>query len=330
MKVRFLIVRFGHDSEVLLTTPVIRCLKEQVEGAEIHYVVHRDHARLLEANPYLHKVHVLEKPMRNLIRTLKKEEFDYVIDLQRDAKAERIRYGLKLMSFDIPGLECRKWIFARLGINLLPARHWTELCLDTLKVFDVKNDNRGLDLHIPSHEEVSLKQLPPAFQHGYIAFFIGARYQTRRLPAGMIADVCNRIDYPVVLIGDEEDTRLGKEITDTNPAKVLNGCGRYSFWQSVFLVRQAKLVIAHDTGMMQVAAAFRQRIMSVWGNTVPGFGMAPYMPHEDSRMFQVEDLRCRPCSHNGYNTCPKKHFRCMYNQDVTKLAAHVMHLLEPV
>ena len=81
------------------------------------------------------------------------------------------------------------------------------------------------------------------------------------------------------------------------------------------LVKQAKKIITHDTGLMHIAAAFKKDIISVWGNTVPEFGMYPYKPGKHSHIIEVKGLACRPCSKIGYKACPKKHFNCMEQID---------------
>ena len=330
MCVRFLILRFGSSREVLLTTPIVRCLKEQVKGAEIHYAVKKAYAPLLDANPYLHKVHILEDNPGKLVRRLKEEEFDYIIDLQQDFKSQMIRSRLRLISFDLSRDYIRKWMMVRLKINLLPEKHWTERCLDTVKVFDVVNDNKGLDFNIRDHEEVKSTQLPQEFRKGFVAFVIGARYQTRKLPSDMIIEICKKINYPVVLVGGAEDVNQGEIISHEPDCRAWNACGKYTFKQSASLIRQASMVISHDTVMMHVATAYRQRLISIWGNTIPGFGMAPYMPHKDSRIFEAKGLRCRPCSDKGYRTCPKKHFQCMRNINLKELVQHGRDILASI
>jgi ADP-heptose:LPS heptosyltransferase len=62
---------------------------------------------------------------------------------------------------------------------------------------------------------------------------------------------------------------------------------------------------------MHIAAAYHKKILSVWGNTVPEFGMSPYKPEKGSEILEIKQLTCRPCSKLGYHECPKKHFRCM-------------------
>jgi ADP-heptose:LPS heptosyltransferase len=71
---------------------------------------------------------------------------------------------------------------------------------------------------------------------------------------------------------------------------------------------------------MHIGAAFRKKIISIWGNTVPKFGMYPYMADPASVEFEVNGLRCRPCSKIGYQQCPRKHFKCMKEQDISGIS----------
>jgi ADP-heptose:LPS heptosyltransferase len=68
---------------------------------------------------------------------------------------------------------------------------------------------------------------------------------------------------------------------------------------------------------MHIAAAFKKKIYSLWGNTIPEFGMYPYLPHPESKILENNNLWCRPCSKLGYNHCPLGHFKCMKDIDVS-------------
>jgi ADP-heptose:LPS heptosyltransferase len=128
---------------------------------------------------------------------------------------------------------------------------------------------------------------------------------------------------------DEAD---GNALQNEFPYKVFNACGKMNLQQSASLIRQAKLVITPDTGMMHIAAAFQKRIISIWGNTTPALGMAPYFSSEysaietDSARIENKELDCRPCSKIGYQQCPKKHFRCMNDLDEKIIANAVKGL----
>ncbi len=318
MKIKYLIIRFSSIGDIVLTTPLVRCLKMQVEGAEIHYVTKPRHEKLVSSNPYIDKVHLLSSNLNELISLLQEEQFDYIIDLHQNLRSNRIKNRLKIPSFSLKKLNLEKYLLVNFKINRLPEKHIVDRYLDTVLVFDVKNDGEGLDFFISEESVFRKERLPERFQSGYVAFVIAGTWATKKLPAGKVAAICNRIDHPVILLGGRSERESGEEILFLTKGNVLNLAGQIELDQSASLVRDAQVVLTNDTGLMHIAAAFRKRILSFWGNTVPAFGMAPYMAHPASEQMEVADLRCRPCSKLGYRRCPKKHFRCMEDQDVEK------------
>ncbi|HUD91393.1 MAG TPA: TonB-dependent receptor, partial [Sphingobium sp.] len=83
--------------------------------------------------------------------------------------------------------------------------------------------------------------------------------------------------HPVILLGGPEDFEAGEAIRNAlGNTQILNACGKYNFNQSASLIQKALIVFTHDTGLMHVAAAFRKKVYSIWGNTIPEFGMYPY------------------------------------------------------
>ncbi|MES2690500.1 MAG: glycosyl transferase, partial [Bacteroidota bacterium] len=68
-------------------------------------------------------------------------------------------------------------------------------------------------------------------------------------------------------------------------------------------------------------AAFKKEVISVWGNTVPGFGMTPYYGALEIPGYEAEvHLSCRPCSKIGYKACPLGHFNCMNHQNTAAIS----------
>jgi len=104
-----------------------------------------------------------------------------------------------------------------------------------------------------------------------------------------------------------------------NFPSVINACGIFSIQQSASVIARAEWVITPDTGMMHIAAAFSKKIISVWGNTIPEFGMGPYKPNAENKIVEMKNLSCRPCSKLGYEQCPKGHFKCMNEIDFSFL-----------
>jgi ADP-heptose:LPS heptosyltransferase len=326
--VKFLIVRFSSIGDIVLTTPVVRHLKQQVEDAEIHYLTKSNYAPLLEANPHIDKIHALNGEMNPLIHLLKSEGIDYVIDLHHNLRSERIKYGLKRFDFTVHKLNWKKWLFVTFKIDRMPDRHIVDRNLDTIKTFIEGLDDRGLDYYIPVKDEVDIQALPKAFRKGYIGLSIGAQHETKKLPVASLIELSRNLDYPLVILGGPGDHETGEAIVSALPGKsILNGCGPYNIHQSASLVRQAKVLITHDTGLMHIGAAFQKKILSVWGNTVPRFGMFPYRTDPSSIQFEVTGLSCRPCSKIGHQKCPKGHFKCMLEQDLDGIATSARQLV---
>ncbi len=316
MKVKFLIIRFSSIGDIVLTTPVIRCIKEQVEDAEIHYLTKNSFSGILHSNPYIDKVHILEKSFTDTINKLRKEQFNYIIDLHKNIRSCRVRKALRILSFSYNKLNYKKFLSVTFKKkNVLPNIHIVDRYLETTNVFDVKNDNKGLDYFIPEEDNISISELPENFKNGYVGFVIGAKHFTKKLPNNKIVEICKKINFPIILLGGKEDEENGNNIALEIGEKVLSVCGKYNLNQSASLVKQANVIITHDTGLMHIAAAFKKKIISVWGNTIPEFGMYPYLSDNSSQIFEINNIKCRPCSKIGYNKCPKNHFKCMNDID---------------
>jgi ADP-heptose:LPS heptosyltransferase len=315
--VKFLIVRFSSIGDIILTTPVIRGIKMQVQEAEVHFLTKKNYEPIISSNPYLDKIYTLENNFRSLIKELKKEKYDYIIDLHRNIRTARLKLFLSSVSFSFNKLNIRKWLLVNFKIDKLPNIHIVDRYLKTVELFAVEQDNKGLDYNIPPVEEVNTNSNFGCLPNEYIVIVVGGGHQTKQIPEEQLVEIINNLTIKMVLIGGSEDIRKAENIVSQvkDNSKVINRAGKLSINQSASVIRQSRLVLTPDTGMMHIAAAFQKKIFSVWGNTVPKFGMYPYLPDKDSKIFEVKQLSCRPCSKIGYKTCPKKHFNCMNQQD---------------
>ncbi len=310
-KIKFLIIRFSSIGDIVLTSPVVRVLKQQLEGVEIHYITKPQFKSILENNPYIDKVHILKESFKETITELKHEHFDYLIDLHRNIRTARVKNKLKIISFSFEKLNWEKWLFVNFKKNKMPNVHIVDRYLNTLKVFDVKNDHKGLDYFIPEKDEVDVSTISKDAVNGYVGVVVGAFHNTKKLTKEKIISICKKIDNPILLLGGPDNTEEAEEIKAAVSGEIYNTCGKYNINQSASLVKQARVILTPDTGLMHIASAFKKKIISVWGNTVPEFGMYPYLPHEDSQMMEIKGLKCRPCTKIGFKECPKKHFKCI-------------------
>jgi ADP-heptose:LPS heptosyltransferase len=318
---KFLFIRFSSIGDIVLTTPLLRCLKNQVPDVEIHYLTKKQYVPLLEANTNIDRIFSINHHITEVLGVLKNENYDHIIDLHRNLRSLGVILHLRKPSSSFSKVNFEKWLIVNLKINRLPGVHIVDRYFNGLVKFGVKNDSNGLDYFIPERDEVHLNSLPDIHRDGYIGWVIGGKHQTKIFPEELITDICLKTDKPFVLLGGPEDAVKGDRIQKLVGERIFNACGKFNINQSASLVKQAVKIITNDTGLMHIAAAFKKEIISLWGNTIPEFGMNPYMPGEElkSHILEVSGLKCRPCSKLGYNRCPEGHFDCMKKQDFKRL-----------
>ena len=323
---KIILIRFSSIGDIILTTPVIRCLKLQIPDIELHVLTKSSYQNLLSCNPYINKVYGLKGDLKELLPELKAEHYDFVVDLHRNLRSRRVKNALRKPSATFPKLDFQKFLYTKLKIGKLPDIHIVDRYFKAVEKLGVKNDAQGLDFFFDENNTV----LPPEMPEKYAAIVIGGQHSTKILPAEKVIEVCRALDFPVVLVGGKEDAERGEYIYKALENNVLNTCGRFSIAQSAMVLKCAEVVLANDTGMMHIAAALRKPIVSVWGNTVPEFGMYPYLPTCPQRSCVVENkvLKCRPCHKLGFKQCPKGHFACMNTLNANEIARKMRELMK--
>lgn len=327
---KILLIRLSSIGDIVLTSPVIRCIKQQLPGIEIHFLTKPGFRSILQANPYIDKLHLLANDLNDTIDVLKAEQYDLIIDLHHNLRTLKIKQALgKVRAISYNKLNVQKWLLTALKINTLPPVHIVDRYFNAIRPLGVVNDGKGLDYFIPAEDHIADHDIPAAQSLGYIGIVIGAALYTKKLPVEKLRELCSQINYPIILLGGPEDRENGNAIASTDPVKIYNSCGKFSLNESADLVRKARLIISHDTGLMHIAAAFKKPIISIWGNTVPRFGMSPYFGNaaQLSIIKEVKGLWCRPCSKIGYGKCPLGHFKCMNKQDLHQMAQQALSVV---
>ena len=318
---KILIIRFSSIGDIVLTTPVIRCLKKQLPNAEIHFLTKPQYKEILSHNSYIDCLHLLDKPILQKANELKKMHFDCIIDLHNNLRSLIFKSIINTESYSFNKLNFEKWLMVNFKINTLPKKHIVERYLETTKTLGVTNDGEGLDYFIPKNISIETYNYTSLQNGKYIAFAIGANHFTKKLPNEKIIEICNQINHKIILLGGKEDEENGEIISTNCNKNVINLCGKLSINESALIIKNSLKVITHDTGMMHVAAAFKKEIISIWGNTIPEFGMTPYYGKLDvgCLKLEVQNLSCRPCSKIGFSKCPKGHFNCMKLQNIENI-----------
>ncbi len=323
--IKVLVIRFSSIGDIILCSPVLRCMKNHSSNKIItHLLTKKSFSNFTSHYPYIDKVIGYDNDLKATINELKKENYDFVLDLHNNLRSLRVKRALGKPSKAFNKLNIEKWLLTTFKIDRMPKVHIVDRLMDAASPLEIENDGKGLDYFIPEKDKINLQSLPETYRDGYVGFVIGGTYATKRMPSDKITEICRKLQKPVILLGGPEDADAGAQIESALPEKVLNACGKYSLNASASLVQQAHVIISHDTGLMHVAAAFSKPMASIWGNTVPELGMYPYYPENNRqvphRIFEIKGLSCRPCSKIGYNTCPKKHFRCMNDISAQEVA----------
>jgi len=331
-KLKVLVVRFSSIGDVVLTTPVIRGLKQQA-GADVHYLTKKAFRSIVEDNPFVDKVYSIEKRVGEVLPDLRREQYDHIIDLHRNLRSGQVKRGLSAKKHSFHKLNLAKWLRVNLKIDRLPDLHIVDRYLRPVRDLGVRADGAGLDYFIPENAKIDLASLAqkvfPDDKHwckqlgsgAYIGLVIGAAHATKRLPPDLLTELAGQLPKPVVLLGGPGDREVGDRIADAVPG-VVNTCGDFSLHGSASLIDQSAGLLTHDTGLMHIGAALGKHMVVIWGNTIPEFGMYPYDPHHTGQAisFEVDNLSCRPCSKIGFQKCPKGHFACMRQQPLAQIA----------
>ena len=316
---KILVVRFSSIGDIVLTSPVVRCLKQQIPNATIHFLTKKSFRALVDHNPYIDQVYAIDKSIDECLIRLKNEKYDFVVDLHNNLRTFSLKNKLRVPTAAFPKLHIEKWLLVNFKKEMNDKRHIVDRYFEAVKPLKVVNDSLPCDFFIAPEDEVDVSTYDLKSNH-YIAFAIGAQFATKRMPVEKMKEIISQIELPVVLLGGPTDQEVGKELSQFQ--NVIDLTGKLTIGQSASVVKQAGVLLTHDTGLMHIASAFQIPIVSVWGNTVPAFGMYPYYPSDSSKfsIHEVNGLSCRPCSKIGFQACPKKHFNCMNQQNASEIA----------
>ncbi|HNR85675.1 MAG TPA: glycosyltransferase family 9 protein [Taishania sp.] len=325
---KILIVRFSSIGDIVLTTPVVRAVKQQLNTTEIHFITKKSFASLLANNPHISKLYTIEKSVTEVLDELKAEKYDVVIDLHKNIRTLRLKQALGVKSYAFDKLNFQKWLLVNFKVDKLPNVHIVERYFEAVKEIGVVNDGKNCELFFDETAKVDTLKSFDLQPKSFVAVAVGAQFATKVMPEKLLIEVLKKVEHPIVLLGGPTDVDRARAIEiglQQHSQKVINAVNQFSLAQSASIVAQSQVLLTHDTGLMHIATCYNTPIVSVWGNTVPAFGMYPYYP-SNTELFSIHEvlnLNCRPCSKIGYESCPKKHFNCMNLQDVAGIAQAV-------
>ncbi len=321
-----LVIRLSSIGDIVLTTPLLRSLEQLWPQAGIDYCTKSPFVSLLASNPRLSTIHTLERPPAG--------SYDLVVDLQNNIRSNAIVRSLKAAQVvRYQKANWKKWLLVQFRVNVdRTCRSVVDRYRDALHETALPADPAGCELYLSPAER---SYAAPFFEGGdagtkTLALCFGANHFTKRFPpkrfASLLSLLQRELPLQVLLLGGKEDAPHALEImnalSDSSRSKVLNLAGCCSLMQSAALLERSDAVLCNDTGLMHIASAFGKKLFVLFGSSSPAFGFLPY--HTPYELFEVEGLKCRPCSHIGRDRCPKGHFRCMNDLSESLIASKIL------
>ena len=312
---KVLIVKPSSLGDVVHSLPFLSALHECFPFAEIDWVIAKGIEGILEGNPLVSKLWVIDKDkwkkvgripgtiseLGRLARALKTEQYDIVIDLQG-----LLRSGLITKATRAP-----------VRIGFAEAREGSSL-------FYTHRVKSGRDLHAVDRylkvaralgfEERDVRFPMPLVRESerieqfkgkvgdYAVIVAGARWNTKRWPAEQFARLAASLDMTSVVVGGAADRDLSKAIEKQSKGKAISMAGETGIDDLIWLIRGARLMISNDSGPMHIAAACGIPVVAIFGPTNPG-RTGPYGPNN---IVLKSGAGCAPCYKR---TC--KDMKCM-------------------
>jgi heptosyltransferase-2 len=311
---RILVIQTAFLGDVILASPVWENLHAAYPHAQIDVVVKKGNENLLAAHPFLRQVFVFDKSQKvknlwNLGKTLRSEQYDLVINLQRFASSG-------ILTFLAKGKESRG--FQKNPLSLLFSKrfkheikpNWHEVDRNLSLISDlVPTPIRRPQLY-PSQEDLNSIQIYQEVP--YYCLAPTSVWFTKQAPEEIWLALIEKLSQTkdqIFLLGAPSDRAyLDEIVNNTRSSEVINLAGKLTLLQSAALMAGAKHNYVNDSGPMHLASATNAPVSAFFCSTVPEFGFGPLS--EQSSIIEVKNLDCRPCGLHGHKSCPKGHFKC--------------------
>jgi heptosyltransferase-2 len=313
-----LIVRFSSIGDILLTTPLLRALRQRHPAARITILTKQAYTPLLSDNPRLNEVIGLEAggSLASLASLLRAASYTHHLDLHGNLRSLALRALVPARWSGYPKHRLARALLIRNKRNYY--RDWRpvpERYFRAARGLDVTPDGGPPEFFLGSAAEqqatawLATTGLPS--KRTLIAIAPGAAHATKRWPPEHWQTLLSRIvadGFSVILVGGPDDAQLGAALTRSAPPGVANAAGILGLQETGALLRRAAALVSGDTGVMHMATGVGTPVVALFGPTVKAFGFFPYT----ARATVVElELPCRPCSKQGGSRCPLGHHRCL-------------------
>jgi lipopolysaccharide heptosyltransferase II len=345
---KILIIRLSSLGDILLATPLVRQLRQKYPRVQLDFLVRKEYAELLRHHPGLSRL--IEFDVRQGFTSLQKLRkeihrtcYDVVLDIHNNLRSRYLCFALPFLSFfrtrvyRICKNQFVRFLLVKFKINLYRRLYgrvipvWEKYLL-TARSLGIIADGRQLELYLPEEDIIAAQnfRLSLTGNNWEIVIAPGAKHFSKRWPEESFAELIQQLyaktGMRTILVGGDEDILVIEKILQKLPeGMAASAAGRLSLLETAALIRQSKLMISNDSGLMHLGSALDVPLVAIFGSTVEELGFFPNSPK--AIVVENHGLYCRPCSHIGRSSCPEKHFRCMKEITPEKVLTAVLQKL---
>lgn len=312
---KILVIQTAFLGDVVLATPVVSELKRIYPNSKISFLLKKGNESLLLEYPALDKLYILDKSkgkwknMFALIKEIRKQQFDLVINLHRFGSSGiiaalsggKMKYGFKKNPFSV-------FYTKKFDHSINEGVHEVTRNLSIIHEFG------AADICRPSlyPSAIDIEFVNKFKSEEYITAAPASVWFTKQLEKNKWIELLRTKSSKIYLLGAPSDFELCENIRKEVNGNVENLAGKLSLLQSAALMKDAEMNYVNDSGPMHLASAMNAPVTVFYCSTVPKFGFGPLS--ENYKIAEVQELTCRPCGLHGHKSCPKGHFKC--SQDI--------------
>ncbi len=314
-EVKALVIKFSSLGDVILTSAAIRALRERFPGQdgvhknEISVLVGDASKEALLTCPYIDELLVCdfknkEKGVAGFLRlasSLRKKNFDLVIDLQNNRKSHLLAWlSLALHRYGYDNKKLGFLLNHRIKDDkpkIGPVPHQFRI----LHLLGIELKNPHLELWPTPQDEHYVEELLSSEwispQHKLVGINIAAsqRWATKAWPFAYLVKLCEELghrDMRAVLTGTENDIPSANAlIAKVKNVKPINGCGKTSVNQLACLIRRCNAYVSGDSAPLHIAASQDTPLVAIFGPTDP----ERHMPPVKHCVVLKAKTACSPC-----------------------------------
>lgn len=332
VKIRILIIHTAFIGDIVLSTPLIKKLKDAYPKAELTYLTTPVGASILRNNPHIS--HIIEYDKRGehkglvglwaIGKKLRIEAYNIVITPHRYFRSSFLTW--------LTGAPVRRGYDNAAGkffytekIHYDKNKHEVEKLLSFVK----KDEKKRYEIEVfpGTFEKERADEIFKNINKKIVVIAPGSKWFTKRWPTEYFREVIKNLekreDTVVVVVGGKEERLLNIPLAE----KSIDLRGMTTLLELAEVIKRAAVILTNDSSPIHIASAFPNvRIIAIFGPTTKDLGFFPWS--KNSEVLQVEDLECRPCSLHGGDSCPKKHFKCMVDIKPEVVLERIENVLE--